>query len=60
MTNLITKICSNKRRYPTREDALAHRGDTWQSSGIPRAYHCQFCDGFHCTSHGRQAKQRTR
>ena len=49
---LRTKACHSKNRYDTKaeaEEVLAYR----QSQGAHglHTYHCQYCDGWHLTSH---------
>lgn len=49
---LRTKACNSKNRYDTKaeaEEIRAHR-ESQGARGL-HVYHCQYCDGWHLTSH---------
>lgn len=53
--SLRTKACNSKNRYGTKaeaEEVRAHR----ESQGVRnlQVYKCEYCDGWHLTSHGQE------
>jgi len=49
----LSKMCLNKRRYPTEKDARFFGDFTcWSGGGPMRIYECPHCDGYHLTSQG--------